>query len=156
MPHNGDCVGVGIELIAGLLQGKAGILRVFPEFRWGLLTLPLLLDPVEECLVGPVHPLHDILDCLGVQLVPVLIPSEMLQLRDQFFHRVCGRIFVEHLVEPPVECDTEVPDLSGEIDARIQEPELPALIQFELICHCQGGHGSHLTGNTLYTIWKFL
>ena len=49
-----------------------------------------------------------------------------------------------HFVVPPVKGDTPVPDLSGEVDVRLQTLKLTALVELELICLYQGVQRSHL------------
>lgn len=80
MSHDSDPVGARVKLVAGLLQGEAGVFGVFPEVGRGFLPLPLFPEVLEERLIGPVHPLHHILNSLGVQLIPVPVPFQTLEL----------------------------------------------------------------------------
>ena len=87
---------------------------------WRLLPLPFVLEVEEKRLVGSVNPFHNILDSLGIQCIPVGEPFQAFQLRNEQFDAVGGGVLPGPFVVPPVECNTPVPDLSGEVDVRLQ------------------------------------
>lgn len=99
-----------------------------------LLPPTFVLEVEEERLVGAVDPFYNILDSLGIQYIPMGKPLHALQLRDELFDTVCGDVLLGCFVIPAMECDTPVPDLSGEVDVRIQTLEFFVLVELELVC----------------------
>ena len=103
-----------------------------------LLPFSLVLEVEEERLVRAVDSLDDILDRLGIQLVPVSKPLHALQFRYEYFDTVGGEVLLGSFVVPPVEGNTPVPNLSSEVDALLQIFKLSALVQLKLVCLYEG------------------
>ena len=109
-----------------------------------LLPFSLVLEVEEERLVRAVDSLDDILDRLGIQLVPVSKPLHALQFCYEHFDTVGGGILLGHFVVPPMEGDAPVPNLGGEVDTLLQIFELSALVQLKLVCLYEGVQNPHL------------
>ena len=108
---------------------------------------------LKKCLVGAVHPLHNILNRLRPKLIP---PAKAVFLQLCYvLHQPIGRkMLAIQLIVAPVEGNTVVPDGGSRVDGSIQMAVPLAAVQLILIGFYHF-HGYASSLKSLYLLYHF-